>query len=120
MAAMIAAGGASSTQDPALLEALKEAALDPSVKVRLEKVKKLFSEGKPVEAAALLSEINERPCMAAVYYKAGEVKHVQGSSVVPGANAVVVHKHISSGRCMLGAMILGLNAPRTTSAKRWD
>ena len=90
LAAMIAAGGASSTQDPALLEALKEAALDPSVKVRLERVKKLFSEGKPVEAAALLSEINERPCMAAVYYKAGEVKHVQGSSVVPGANAVVV------------------------------
>ena len=89
-AAMIAAGGVSSTADPALLEALKEAALDPSVKVKLEGVKKLFSEGKPVEAAALLSALNEKPCMAAVYYKAGEVKHVQGSSVIPGANAVVV------------------------------
>ena len=60
-AAMIAAGGVASTADPALLEALKEAALDPSVKVRLEGVKKLFGEGKPMEAAALLSTLNEMP-----------------------------------------------------------
>ena len=89
-AAMIAAGGVSSQTDPALLEALRESARDPSVKAQLESVKKLFGEGKPVEAAALLSKLNGKACMATVYYKAGEVKHVQGSSVIPGANAVVV------------------------------
>ena len=89
-AAMIAAGGVSSQTDPALLEALRESARDPSVKAQLESVKKLFGEGKPVEAAALLSKLNGKARMATVYYKAGEVKHVQGSSVIPGANAVVV------------------------------
>ena len=89
-AAMIAAGGVSSQSDPALLEALRESAQDPSVKAQLESVKKLFGEGKPVEAAALLSKLNGKACLATVYYKSGEVKHVQGSSVIPGANAVVV------------------------------
>ena len=90
LAAILAAGGGSSQPDPAMLDALSESAKDPSVRVRLEGIKKLFSEGKPLEAAAQLATLNERPCMAAIYYKSGDVKHVQGSSVVPGATAVVM------------------------------
>ena len=90
LAAMIAAGGGANQSDPILLEALKESAGDPTVAMQLEVVKKLFGEGKPVAAAGLLSALNEKPSMATIYYKAGEVKHVQGSSVISGANAVVV------------------------------
>ena len=90
LAVIMAAGGVSNQSDPTQLAALTEAALDPSVAKELEAVKALLVEKKPEEAGAMLSVLTARPCVAAMYYKAGEIKHVQGSSAIAGANAIVV------------------------------
>ena len=92
LAVIMAAGGVSNQSDPTQLAALTEAALDPSVAKELEAVKALLVENKAVEAGAKLSVLTARPCVAAMYYKAGEIKHVQGSSADPGDGAAVVRR----------------------------
>ena len=90
LAVIMAAGSAANPSDPTQLAALTEAALDPSVARELEAVKALLIEDKAVEAGAKLSLLTARPCVSAMYYKAGEIKHVQGSAAIAGANTIVV------------------------------
>ena len=58
LAAIIAAGGGSSQSDPALLQALREAAKDPSLAKELEEVRALFQGGKSLEARARFSRVS--------------------------------------------------------------
>ena len=90
LAAIIAAGGASSQSDPALLQALKEAAKDPSLAMELEEVRSLFKGGKALEARAKMAVLSARPCVASIYYRSGDIKHTQGSAAIPGANDIVL------------------------------
>ena len=90
LAAIIAAGGGSAQPDPALLRALREAAEDPSLAKELEAVRALFEGGKSLEARARLAVLSARPCVAAIYYKSGDIKHAQGSAAIPGANDIVL------------------------------
>ena len=90
-AAILAAGGASGQQsDPALWQALSEAAKDSSLVKDLEEVKEFFVKGESASARAKLAEVSARPCVAAIYYKGSEVKHTQGSAMIPGANNIVL------------------------------
>ena len=90
-AAILAAGGASGQQsDPALWQALSEAARDSSLVKDLEEVKGFFGKGESASARAKLAEVCARPCVAAIYYKGSDVKHTQGSAMIPGANNIVL------------------------------
>ena len=90
MAAIIAAGGSSSHSDPALLQALKEAAKDASLATELEEVRALFKSGKALEARTKMAVLSSKPSVAAIYYKSGDIKHTQGSAAIQGANDIVL------------------------------
>ena len=90
MAAIIAAGGSSSQSDPAVMQALREAAKDPSLAMELEEVRALFQSGKALEARTKMAVLSSRPCVAAIYYKSGDIKHTSGSAAIQGANDIVL------------------------------
>ena len=90
LAEILAAGGGSHQADPALLEAMRAAAADDSLVGGLEAVKRLFGEGKAAEAVAMLSELGGRPHLATILYRASDIKHVQGTSTIAGANNLVL------------------------------
>ena len=90
LAAMIAAGNTASAADPMMLQAVQAAVLDPKVGEGLEEVRRLYSTGAPVKASAALAQLGSSAYVATMLYKSGDVKHVQGTSMIPGANNLVV------------------------------
>ena len=90
LAAMIAAGSSAGASDPMMLQAVQAAVLDPKVGAGLEEVRRLYSAGAPVRASEALARLGSSSYVAAMLYKPGDVKHVQGTSIIPGANSLVV------------------------------
>ena len=89
-AAMIAASNTASAADPVMLQAVQAAVLDPKVGEGLEEVRRLYNTGAPINASAALAQLASSPYVATMLYKPGDVKHVQGTSMIPGANNLVV------------------------------
>ena len=88
--AAILAAGSSNTADPALLHAMGEAARDSSLGAGLEEARAMFNEGRASEAGARMSELAARPHLAAMLYRAGDIKHVQGTTTIVGANDMIL------------------------------